>query len=80
VHRTDPIEQPLVFNDARRPLAGLALLVGGRRHVQGPADRLDAEAAAVLVDVATHHVRSASSSVAKNTDADLTISFARPSS
>jgi hypothetical protein len=54
--------------------------VGGRRHVQGPADRLDAEAAAMLIDERGHLVRSSSSSFAKNTDADLRISFARRSS
>jgi hypothetical protein len=56
------------------------VVVGGRRHAQGPADRLDPEAPAMLIDVAAHFVRSGSSSLAKNTDADLRISFARRSS
>ena len=50
-----------------RSAAGCALVVGGRRHAQGPADRLDPEAAAMLVDVAAHFGRSGSSSFAKNT-------------
>ena len=52
VHLADPLEQPLVLDRARRALAAGALVVGGRRHAQGPADRLDAEAAAMLVDEA----------------------------
>src|SRR3954470_23209804 len=80
VDALDLPEQPLVLDGSPGALAGGALVVGGRRHVQGPADRLDAEAAAVLVDEAAHFGRSASSSVAKNTDAALRISFARRSS
>jgi len=80
VHPLDALKQPLVADRSRAALAALALVVGVRRHAQGPADRLDAEAAAVLVDEAAHFVRSASSSVAKNTDAALRISFARRSS
>jgi hypothetical protein len=57
-----------------------SLLVRGRRHVQGPADRLDAEALAMLIDERTHFGRSASSSVAKNSEAAFRISFARRSS
>jgi hypothetical protein len=49
---------------ARRAEAGGAV-AGGRRHAQGPPDRLDAEAAAVLVNEAAQFVPSASSSVAK---------------
>jgi hypothetical protein len=48
-------------------------VVGGRRHAQG-ADRLDPEAAAVLLHVAAHFVRSGSSSLAKNTEANFRIS------
>src|SRR5215203_1595309 len=76
----DPAEQPLIIDRPGGPLAGGALVVGGRRHVQDPADRLDAEAAAVRIDVAAHLVRSSSSSFAKNTEADFKISFARLSS
>jgi hypothetical protein len=61
----DALEQPLVLDGPLRALAGLAPVVGGRRHAQGPADRLDAETAALLVDEAAHFGRSASSSVAK---------------
>jgi hypothetical protein len=46
----------------------------------GPADRLDSEALAVLIDERAHFGRSGSSSLAKNTLADLRISFARRSS
>ena len=70
--------RPRRLDAERRPLA--PLVVGGRRHAQGPADRLDPEAAAMLVDVAAHFGRSGSSSLAKNTDADFRISFARRSS
>jgi hypothetical protein len=80
VHLADPLKQPLILHRPGRPLPRGALIVGGRRHVQGPADRLDAEAATVLIDVAAHLVRSSSSSFAKNTLADLRISLARRSS
>ena len=63
----------------RAPAAG-ALVVGGRRHAQGPADRLDPEALAMLVDERAHFGRCGSSSPAKNTDAAFKISFARRSS
>jgi hypothetical protein len=52
------------------------LVVGGRRHAQGPTDGLDSETAAMLLDLAAHFGRSESSSLAKNTDADFKISFA----
>jgi hypothetical protein len=58
VHLADPAKQPLVLERARRALPGLALVVGGRRHAQGAADRLDPEAATVLLHVAAHFVRS----------------------
>jgi hypothetical protein len=80
VDRLDPFEQPLVIDPAARAAAGGALVVGRRRHAQGPADRLDPEAAAMPVHVAAHFGRSGSSSLAKNTLADLRISFARRSS
>jgi len=76
----DSPEQPLVGDGPRRRLGLGAGVEGRRRHVQGVADGLDAEAAAVLVDVAAHLVRSSSSSLAKNTEADFKISFARRSS
>ena len=60
--------------------AAAPLVVGGHRHAQRLADRLDPEAVAVLVDVAAHFGRSGSSSLAKNTLADFRISFARRSS
>jgi hypothetical protein len=56
------------------------VVVGGRRHAQNPADRLDAEAIAMLVDERVHFGRSASSSFAKYTLADLRISFTRRNS
>jgi hypothetical protein len=69
MHLADASQQPLVLDGSRAALAAGALVVGGRRHAQDPADRLDAETAAVLIDEAAHFGRSASSSVAKNTDA-----------
>ena len=80
VQLPDALEQPLVLDRPARAPAGLAVVIGGRRHAQGPADRLDPETAAMLVDVAAHFGRSGSSSLAKNTLADLRISFARRSS
>ena len=80
VELADPTEQPLILYGSLRALSGRSLVVGGRRHVHDPADRLDAEAAAMLVDKAAHLGRSASSSVAKNTLAALRISLARRSS
>jgi hypothetical protein len=80
VDATDHAEQPFVLDDATSPLAGRALVVSGRRHAQDPADRLDAKAAAMPIDIAAHFVRSASSSFAKNTLADFKISLARRSS
>ena len=50
VQLADRPEQPLVSDRAPRALPAGAVVVGGRRHVQDPADRLDAEAAAVLID------------------------------
>ncbi|HEU4702376.1 MAG TPA: hypothetical protein VFS37_07825 [Conexibacter sp.] len=76
----DPSQQPLVVDLARGSGAGGALVVGGRRHAQDPADRLDAEALTVRVDERAHFGGSASSSVAKNTDAAFKISFARRNS
>jgi hypothetical protein len=80
VELADPTEQPLILYGSLRALSGRSLVVGGRRHVHDPADRLDTKAAAMLVDEAAHFGRSVSSSVAKNTDAALRISFARRSS
>src|SRR3954454_14492007 len=56
------LEQPLVFDLAARAPAGLALVIGGRRHAQNATDRLDPQAGTVLVDVAGHFGRSGSSS------------------
>jgi hypothetical protein len=50
VQLADAPEQPLVLHRPRGAPSGGALVVGGRRHAQDPADRLDAEAAAMLVD------------------------------
>jgi hypothetical protein len=77
MHLIDLSQQSLVRDGPRRALPGGALVEGGRRHAQGPADRLDPEARAVLVDKRAHFGRSWSSSVAKNTDAAFRISFAR---
>src|ERR687887_538579 len=76
----DDRQQPLVLAIAGRRLAGGALVVRGRRHAQGPADELDPESAAVLVDEAAHFGRVGSSSFAKNTLAALRISLALRSS
>src|ERR1700682_3793243 len=76
----DCSEQALILEHPSRALPSPSLVVGGRRHVQGLTDLLDPEAAAVLLHVAAHFVRSGSSSLAKNTDADLRISLARRSS
>src|SRR4051794_20122868 len=50
VQLADPAEQPLVLEPASREPTTGALVVAGRRHAQGPADRLDPEAHAVLID------------------------------
>src|SRR5829696_8684898 len=83
VARVDPpdqLEQPLVLDRTSRALAATTLVVGGRRHVQGLADRLDPEAPALFVDERAHLGRWGSSSLAKNTLAAFKISFARRSS
>ena len=67
----DQLEQPLVLDPAGRPLAARSLVVRGRRHAQGPADRLDPEADALLVDERAHLGRCGSSSPAKNTACGL---------
>ena len=43
----DTLQQPLVLDRSSRPATCSALVVGGGRHLQGPADRLDPEALAV---------------------------------
>src|SRR5215208_6927765 len=83
VARIDPpdqLEQPLVLEPALRQLAARALVVRGRRHAQGHADRLDPEADALLVDEAAHLGRCGSSSPAKNRLAAFKISFVRRNS
>src|SRR5436190_1562019 len=80
MQRTDQRQPALIADHARRARAGLAVVVGGRRHAQHVADRLDAEATTVGIDVRAHFVRLSSSSLAKNTLADFKISFARRSS
>jgi hypothetical protein len=52
-------------NGLARRVEAAGAVAGGRRHAQGPADRLDAEAAAVPVNEAAPVRSSASSSVAK---------------
>ena len=54
VDLADQREQPLVAERARRARAIATLVVGGRRHVQGPADGLDPEALAMRVDERAH--------------------------
>src|SRR4051794_12349274 len=73
---TDALREPLVLDLTLRAATVATVVVGGRRHAQDPADGLDAEAAAVLVDERGHFGRSASSSFAKYTLADFRISFA----
>ena len=66
VDLADHTQQPLVGHRPNRPGTGRALVVGGRRHAQSPADGPDPETAAVLIDVAAHFGRSESSSLAKH--------------
>ncbi len=77
VRVADHAEQPLVLHRASGPLAAGTLVVRRRRHAQGLTDGLDPEAVAMGIDIRAHLVRSWSSSLAKNTEADLRISFAR---
>ena len=55
-------EQALVLDTTSRAPAGCSLVVSGRRHAQGLADRLDPEALAVLLDERAHFGRCRSSS------------------
>src|SRR5436309_13673576 len=80
VDLADPLHQPLILNRSSRRWRLPAVVIGGSRHVQGPADRLDAEAITMRINKRGHFGRSASSSVAKNTLAALRISFARRNS
>ena len=80
MHLPDHRQQPLVLHNPLRALASGAVIVGGRRYAQGPADRLDPETTPVLIDIAGHFDRSESSSRAKNRLADRRISFERRSS
>ena len=66
----DPAEQPLILDRSRGAATAAPLVVRGHRHAQRRADRLDPEAAAILVDITAHLGRSGSSSLAKNTLAD----------
>jgi len=65
VRCADHLQQPLILDRSRGPLADGPLVARGRRHAQGPADRLDPEALAMLLDIRPHLVRSWSSSLAK---------------
>ena len=69
-----------VAQRARRGRPGLRRVVGARGELQHAADRLDPEPVPVLVDVGDHFRVRPSSSVAKKSDADFKISFARRSS
>jgi hypothetical protein len=80
VQLADPGEQLLLLDRAGRAAAASPLVIRGHRHAQGLADRLDPEAATMLVDVAAHLGWSGSSSLAKNTLADFKVSFARRNS
>jgi hypothetical protein len=80
VQPADHTGQSLIVDAASRALTRASLVVRRRRHVESPADRLDAETTAMLIDKRGHFGRSASSSVAKNTEAAFKISFARRSS
>src|SRR5204863_6806415 len=80
VYLADQREHAPILDLTGGALAGGALVVGGRRHAQSPADRLDPEAITATVDEHAHFGRSGSSSLAKNTDASLRIEFARRSS
>jgi len=62
VQLADWANKTLVLHRSPERLTLAALIVGGRRRAQGPADRLDPEAAALLVDVAAHFGRSGPSS------------------
>ena len=66
VDLADAGEQPLVLDRPGRSPALGALVVGGGRHLQGAADRLDPEALAVLLDEGAHFVRRGSSSSTAN--------------
>ncbi|MEN3280955.1 MAG: hypothetical protein V7607_2095 [Solirubrobacteraceae bacterium] len=56
--RADDLKQPLVLHDPLGALARGAVVVGGRRLAQGPADRLDPEALATPLDERAHFVQS----------------------
>jgi hypothetical protein len=64
----DAVQEALVVDHALRARTRGTVVVRGRRHVQDPADRLDAEAAAMLVDERGHLVRSSSSSLDRGRD------------
>ena len=75
----------LVADQSRRGRASLRGVVGARRDLgprsgEDPADRLDAELLAMLVDVVDQRVEGRSSSAAKKAEADFRIAFARRSS
>src|SRR5712691_2270016 len=80
VQLADQLEQPVVLDLARGPLPGRTPVIRRRRHAQGPANRLDPEALALLIDEHAHLGRCGSSSPAKTTDAAFRISFVRRSS
>jgi hypothetical protein len=50
----DVSEQPFIADGPGRPATRLAPVVRGRRNARDPADRLDAKAAAMLVDECGH--------------------------
>ena len=73
-------ERPLVLHGPRRALPAGALVVGGRRHAEGRADRLDAEAAAVLFDKRLTSVGLRRARPRRTPTPPFKISFARRSS
>src|SRR5680860_769108 len=80
VDELDLSEQALVLDPAGRAAPSSPLVVGGGRHLEDAADRLDPEAVAMFVDEHAHLGRGGSSSLAKKTEAALRISLARRSS
>ena len=75
VDELDLGEQALVLGPAGRAAPSSPLVVGGGRHLEGLADRLDPEVLAVLFDERAHLGRGGSSSEAKKTEAVLRISL-----
>src|SRR5680860_190797 len=73
VDELDLSEQALVLDPAGRAAPSSPLVVGGGRHLEDAADRLDPEAVAMFVDEHAHLGRGGSSSLAKKTEATWAI-------